>query len=118
MEKLEEHDSVSIGVSISAMSVIFCGLIFPFIALKVVGRIAVNLNKRNAMKTKGTDKIEAKELSQASDEVYAVISVVLYEIQDEVHDVEKTVPAITHVKHSYSPWSSEIYALHGNPNRK
>ncbi len=27
MEKFEEHDSVGIGMSISAMSVVFCGLI-------------------------------------------------------------------------------------------
>ncbi len=65
MEKFEEHDSVGIGMSISAMSVVFCGLILLFIAFKVVGKVAVNLSKRNAMKAKGIDKVEAKELSQA-----------------------------------------------------
>ena len=62
MEKFEEHDSVGIGMSISAMSVVFCGLILLFIAFKVVGKVAVNLSKRNAMKAKGIDKVEAKEL--------------------------------------------------------
>ena len=60
MEKFEEHDSVGIGMSISAMSVVFCGLILLFIAFKVVGKVAVNLSKRNAMKAKGIDKVEAK----------------------------------------------------------
>lgn len=64
MEKFEEHDSVGIGMSISAMSVVFCGLILLFIAFKVVGKVAVNLSKRNAMKAKGIDKVEAKELSR------------------------------------------------------
>ena len=42
------------------MSVVFCGLILLFIAFKVVGKVAVNLSKRNAMKAKGIDKVEAK----------------------------------------------------------
>ena len=118
MEKFEEHDSVGIGMSISAMSVVFCGLILLFIAFKVVGKVAVNLSKRNAMKAKGIDKVEAKELSQATSEVYAAISMALHEMQDEVHDVEETVLTITRVKRSYSPWSSKIYTLRENPNRK
>ena len=118
MEKFEEHDSDGIGMSISAMSVVFCGLILLFIAFKVVGKVAVNLSKRNAMKAKGIDKVEAKELSQAPGEVYAAISMALHEMQDEVHDVEETVLTITRVKRSYSPWSSKIYTLRENPNRK
>ena len=118
MEQFEEHDSAGIGMSISAMSVVFCGLILLFIAFKVVGKVAVNLSKRNAMKAKGIDKVEAKELSQAPGEVYAAISMALHEMQDEVHDVEETVLTITRVKRSYSPWSSKIYTLRENPNRK
>ena len=118
MDKVEEHDSAGIGMSISAMSVVFCGLILLFIAFKVVGKVAVNLSKRNAMKAKGIDKVEAKELSQAPGEVYAAISMALHEMQDEVHDVEETVLTITRVKRSYSPWSSKIYTLRENPNRK
>ena len=118
MEKFEEHDSAGIGMSISAMSEVFCGLILLFNAYKVVGNDADNLSKRNAMKAKGIDKVEAKELSQAPGEVYAAISMALHEMQDEVHDVEETVLTITRVKRSYSPWSSKIYTLRENPNRK
>lgn len=61
MEKFEEHDSVGIGMAISAMSVVFCGLILLYISFKIIGKISVNLSKRNAMKAKGiTDKQEAK----------------------------------------------------------
>ena len=118
MEKFEEHDSVGIGMSISAMSVVFCGLILLYIAFKVVGKVTVNLSKRNTMKSKGIDKHEAKELSQAPGEVYAAISMALHEMQDEVHDVEETVLTITRVKRSYSPWSSKIYTLRETPPRK
>ena len=94
------------------------GLILLFIAFKIVGKVAVNLSKRNAMKSKGIDKHEAKELSQAPGEVYAAISMALHEMQDEVHDVEETVLTITRVKRSYSPWSSKIYTLRETPPRK
>ncbi|WP_294628875.1 OadG family transporter subunit [uncultured Bacteroides sp.] len=116
-EKFEEHDAVGIGMSISAMSVVFSGLLLLFIAFKIVGKIAVNLSKRNAMKSKGVDKHEAKELSQAPGEVYAAISMALHEMQDEVHDVEETVLTITRVKRSYSPWNSKIYTLRETPKK-
>ena len=121
MEKFEEHDSNGIGMSISAMSVVFCGLILLFIAFKIVGRVSVSLSKRNAMKAKGiTDKQEAKEkkLGEAPGEIFAAIAMAMHEMQSDVHDVEETVLTITRVKRSYSPWSSKIYTLRETPHKK
>ena len=121
MEKFEEHDSDGIGMSISAMSVVFCGLILLFIAFKIVGRVSVSLSKRNAMKAKGiTDKQEAKEkkLGEAPGEIFAAIAMAMHEMQSDVHDVEDTVLTITRVKRSYSPWSSKIYTLRETPQKK
>ena len=121
MEKFEEHDSNGIGMSISAMSVVFCGLILLFIAFKIVGKASVSLSKRNAMKAKGiTDKQEAKEkkLGEAPGEIFAAIAMALHEMQSDVHDVEDTVLTITRVKRSYSPWSSKIYTLRETPLKK
>ena len=121
MEKFEEHDSDGIGMSISAMSVVFCGLILLFIAFKIVGKASVSLSKRNAMKAKGiTDKQEAKEkkLGEAPGEIFAAIAMAMHEMQSDVHDVEDTVLTITRVKRSYSPWSSKIYTLRETPLKK
>lgn len=121
MEKFEEHDSDGIGMSISAMSVVFCGLILLFVAFKIVGKASVSLSKRNAMKAKGiTDKQEAKEkkLGEAPGEVFAAIAMAMHEMQSDVHDVEDTVLTITRVKRSYSPWSSKIYTLRETPLKK
>ena len=121
MEKFEEHDSVGIGMSISAMSVVFFGLILLYVSFKVVGRVSVNLSKRNAMKAKGiTDKQEAKEkkLGEAPGEIFAAIAMAMHEMQSDVHDVEDTVLTITRVKRSYSPWSSKIYTLRETPLKK
>ena len=121
MEKFEEHASNGIGMSISAMSVVFCGLILLFIAFKIVGKASVSLSKRNAMKAKGiTDKQEAKEkkLGEAPGEIFAAIAMAMHEMQSDVHDVEDTVLTITRVKRSYSPWSSKIYTLRETPLKK
>ena len=121
MEKFEEHDSNGIGMSISAMSVVFCGLILLFIAFKIVGKASVSLSKRNAMKAKGiTDKQEAKEkkLGEAPGEIFAAIAMAMHEMQSDVHDGEDTVLTITRVKRSYSPWSSKIYTLRETPLKK
>ncbi len=121
MEKFEEHDSNGIGMSISAMSVVFCGLILLFIAFKIVGKASVSLSKRNAMKAKGiTDKQEAKEkkLGEAPGEIFAAIAMAMHEMQSDVHDVEDTVLTITRVKRSYSQWSSKIYTLRETPLKK
>ena len=121
MEKFQEHDSAGVGMSISAMSVVFSGLLLLFIAFKVIGRISISLSRRNAMKVKGiTDKKEAKEkkLGEAPSEVFAAIAMAMHEMQNDVHDVEETVLTITRVKRSYSPWSSKIYTLRETPHKK
>ena len=102
-------------------TIVFCGLILLYISFKIIGKISVNLSKRNAMKAKGiTDKQEAKEkqLGQAPGEVFAAISMAMHEFQSDVHDVEDTILTITRVKRSYSPWSSKIYTLRETPHKK
>ncbi len=121
MEKFAEHDSTGIGMSISAMSVVFFGLILLYISFKLIGKASVNLSKRNAMRAKGiTDKQEAKEkrLGEAPGEIFAAISLAMHEMQSDVHDVEDTVLTITRIKRSYSPWSSKIYTLRETPFKK
>lgn len=121
MEKFVEHDGAGIGMAISAMSVVFSGLLLLFVSFYVVGRLSVRFLKKNAMKAKGiTDKQEAKEkkLGQAPGEVFAAIAMAMHEYQSDVHDVEDTVLTITRVKRSYSPWSSKIYTLRETPHKK
>ena len=72
MDKFEQHDPAGIGMAISAMSVVFCGLILLYLCFKFIGKAAIALRKRNAMKVHNiTDKAEAKEkgLGEAPGEV-------------------------------------------------
>ena len=121
MEKFEKHDPVGIGMAISAMSVVFTGLILLYICFKLVGKSAIALRKRNAMKAQNiTDKQEAKDkgLGEAPGEVIAAISMALHEAIGAEHDVEETILTISRVKRSYSPWNSKIYTLRETPHKK
>lgn len=121
MDKFEQHDPVGIGMAISAMSVVFLGLILLYICFKLIGKAAIKLRKRNAMIAHNiTDKQEAKEkkLGEAPGEVIAAISMALHEAQGADHDVEETILTISRVKRSYSPWSSKIYTLRETTHKK
>ena len=121
IDKFEQHDPVGIGMAISAMSVVFLGLILLYICFKLNGKAAIKLRKRNAMIAHNiTDKQEAKEkkLGEAPGEVIAAISMALHEAQGADHDVEETILTISRVKRSYSPWSSKIYTLRETPHKK
>ena len=121
MDKFEQLDPVGIGMAISAMSVVFLGLILLYICFKLIGKAAIKLRKRNAMIAHNiTDKQEAKEkkLGEAPGEVIAAISMALHEAQGADHDVEETILTISRVKRSYSPWSSKIYTLRETPHKK
>lgn len=121
MDKFELHDPVGIGMAISAMAVVFSGLLLLYLSFKFIGKSAIALRKRNAMKAQNvTDKQEAKDkkLGEAPGEVIAAITMALYEMQGEGHDVEETILTISRVKRSYSPWSSKIYTLRETPNKK
>lgn len=121
MDKFEQHDSVGIGMTITAMCVVFTGLILLYLCFKLVGKIAIKLRKRNAMIAHNiTDKQEAKDrkFGETPGDVIAAISMALHETQGADHDVEETILTISRVKRSYSPWSSKIYTLRENPHKK
>ena len=120
MEKFQSHDSAGVGMSITAMSVVFTGLILLYICFRIIGKAAISLRRRNAMEVKDiTCKEEAKEkkLGEAPGEVIAAITLAMHEMQNDVHDVEDTVLTITRVKRTYSPWSSKIYTLRELPKK-
>ena len=120
MEKFQSHDSAGVGMSITAMSVVFFGLILLYICFRGIGKLAIMLRRRNAMEAKDIkceEEAKEKKLGEAPGEVIAAISLAMHEMQNDVHDVEDTVLTITRVKRSYSPWSSKIYTLRELPKK-
>ena len=120
MEKFQSHDSSGVGMSITAMSVVFFGLILLYICFRGIGKLAIMLRRRNAMEAKDIkceEEAKEKKLGEAPGEVIAAISMAMHEMQNDVHDVEDTVLTITRVKRTYSPWSSKIYTLRELPKK-
>ena len=120
MEKFQSHDSSGVGMSITAMSVVFFGLILLYICFRLIGQAAISLRRRNAMEAKDIkceEEAKEKKLGEAPGEVIAAISLAMHEMQNDVHDVEDTVLTITRVKRTYSPWSSKIYTLRELPKK-
>jgi Na+-transporting methylmalonyl-CoA/oxaloacetate decarboxylase gamma subunit len=120
IESFKKHDSMGVGMSVTAMTVVFIGLILLYVAFKVIGKSSVKLTKRNAMKAHGiTDKTEAKEKfeGELSGEQCAAIAMAMHEYMNDVHDVEDMVLTMQKVGRTYSPWSSKIYTLREIPRR-
>lgn len=119
IENFQKNDPVGVGMTLTAMAVVFIGLIALYLSFKIIGKLAVHGSKRRAQKaaTAGNTKI-ADNAGEESGEIFAAIATALYEMNDDNHDIENTVLTIHKVQRTYSPWSSKIYTLRQNPNRK
>lgn len=116
IENFKQNDSLGIGMTLTAMVVVFLGLFLLYIIFKQVGKLAIAASKRNAQKAKGTTVVSA-DAGQESGEIFAAIATALYEMSDDNHDIEHTVLTIRKVARTYSPWSSKIYGLRDVPRK-
>ncbi len=120
MEKFGKHDPIGIGMAISAMSVVFLGLILLYICFKQVGKGAIALRKRNEAKAANTadaQQTSSNAPDEVPGEVAAAIAMALHEAQGADHDTEATVLTFNTGRNN-SPWSSKIYTLRETPHKK
>lgn len=95
-EKFAQHDANGIGMSITAMLVVFVGLILLYVLFRLLGlgmqsKISTEINNPETMKeNQSIAKTEGKE-----GEVYAAIAMALHEEMNNVHDIESGVLTIT-----------------------
>lgn len=115
IDNFKENDALGIGMTITAMAVVFMGLILLYLVFKIVGKTAIKVSKRNYLKANPT--IPTADMSEPSGEVFAAIATALYEFSEDAHDMENTVLTIRKVTRNYSPWSSKIYGLRDVPKK-
>ena len=115
IENFKRNDSLGIGMTITAMVVVFLGLLLLYLIFKQVGKAAIAASKRNAQKAGAPASASAPD--EVSGEVFAAIATALYEMSDDNHDIEHTVLTIRKVRRAYSPWSSKIYSLRETPRK-
>ena len=103
-------------MTITAMVVVFLGLILLYGAFKYVGKTAIRLSQRRAKKL-GVEHVKNEDNHIDEGAVFAAIATALYEIDEDVHDLENTVLTIHKVTRRYSPWSSKIYGMRDLPRK-
>lgn len=112
---LKENDPWGGLMTLTSMFVVFSGLFVLFIAFYITGNIAKWFTKRKAQESGKT--IVEDDDHELSGEVLAAISAAIYEMDQDVHDIESTILTIDEVKRKYSPWSSKIYGLRQIPKK-
>ncbi|RHJ92610.1 OadG family transporter subunit [Parabacteroides bouchesdurhonensis] len=117
IDNFKANDSLGIGMTLTAMAVVFTGLFLLFIIFKQIGKFSIAASKRNAQKASGSTSAVAANVGQESGEIFAAIGAALYEMSDDNHDIEHTVLTIRKVQRAYSPWSSKIYGLREVPKK-
>ncbi len=110
-------DPIGIGMTLTAMSVVFLALIMLYLSFKHIGKANIRAQVKKAA---GTAVITEKEIeeSEISGEVIAAISAALYLYETDEHDTESTILTINRVTKTYSPWSSKIYGLRQLPPKQ
>ncbi|HNQ13745.1 MAG TPA: lamin tail domain-containing protein, partial [Bacteroidia bacterium] len=98
------------------------GLFLLYFIFKQVGKVSIAASKRNAMRAKASSApvgsiAKEDELGEEAGEIFAAIATALYEVTEDVHDVENTVLTIQKVTRNYSPWSSKLYGLREIPKK-
>ncbi|MDR0732689.1 MAG: OadG family protein [Dysgonamonadaceae bacterium] len=117
VENLQANDGIGIGMTVTAMSIVFTCLAMLYFAFKLIGKISVRLSRRRAMVSSGLSREKAKEATEQSGELFAAIAMAIYEAT-ELHDEENTILTIKNKASIYSPWSSKIYTLREIPVKK
>jgi Na+-transporting methylmalonyl-CoA/oxaloacetate decarboxylase gamma subunit len=113
------NDPTGLGMSITAMGVVFLALAMLYLVFKYVGKFHVSSHKKRVIKqAEAAGEAIPSTLDVESGEIYAAIAMALYEYQSDVHDVEHTILTIEKVSRTYSPWSSKIYGLRQTPELK
>jgi hypothetical protein len=113
IDNFKTNDSTGAGMTLTAMMVVFVGLFILYFIFKQVAILAITAGKIRAKKAGATIMHEG----DISGETLAAISAALYELNEDVHDIERTVLTIQKVKRNYSPWSSKIYGLRDTPTK-
>lgn len=118
LENFQQNDPLGIGMTVTAMAVVFIGLMILFLVFKQIGNSAIKASKRNAQKAAAAGTTVSANVGEESGEILAAIAAALYEMSDDNHDIEHTVLTIRKVQRSYSPWSSKLYSLRQTPTKK
>ncbi|HHT30691.1 MAG: lamin tail domain-containing protein [Petrimonas mucosa] len=112
---LSESDPWGVIMTMTSMLVVFVGLLLLYLIFRAIGNTAKRISHKRVASTGTLSAVRSESL--LTGEVLAAISAAIYELNQDVHDVESTILTISEVKRKYSPWSSKLYTLRQDPRR-
>lgn len=117
VEKFAEADPDGIGMTITAISVVFLVLLVCAFAFGGLAYAIKMVSMRRQQRSNKEAGVPATKFSTEDipGDVMAAISMALYELQNDSHDIEETVLTIARTRRAYSPWNSKIYGLRQLP---
>lgn len=120
MEKFSQHDKSGIGMTVSAVSVVFSALLLLYLSFRFIGKYFSGSGEKKAAAPEPIAAVKAEEKKEskaevASDEVYAAIAMALYEMQGGMHDIESGVLTLVDQQ---SAWSAKSGFMRSKPERK
>jgi len=106
----------SIVIAIVGYVVVFASLVILFWLFNLLpGLIRLRIKRK---KGRGGESETESSAEEISGETTAAISMALHLWLSELHDEESGVLTIKKVSKAYSPWSSKIYAVRNQFNRR
>ncbi len=111
------------NVTTEALVIAVVGYVVVFVSLVLLFWCFTNIPKLIYMKRRKSKRGSREDADEApgnaiSGETTAAISMALHLYLSELHDEESGVLTIKKVSKSYSPWSSKIYAVRNQFNRR
>lgn len=106
----------SLVVAIVGYLVVFASLVLLFLFFNFLPKL-IYLKVGNLLRKKGKEVPDIKEMGIPG-ETTAAISMALHLYFSDFHDEESGVLTIKKVSKAYSPWSSKIYAVRNQFNRR
>jgi len=119
-----QHDPYGGYMAILGMGIVFLALVILVIVFSYTPNIISFDFKTffNGLFEKKAEKSQDEEVktvkSDLSGEVNAAIATALFLYKSELHDNESAILTISKVSRTYSPWSSKIYGLRNQPQKR
>lgn len=108
-EKFAESDARGVGMAITAMSVVFSGLIILYIMFRLLGLLMQSKKSTESPKVETkTENNSTAKTGEKDGEIYAAIAMALHEELGNVHDEESGILTITR---NTSEWNAKHQML-------
>lgn len=111
IDRLKESDPHGGIMTLTAMLVVFSGLLVLSIVFWCIGKVSIRISRKKAIDAGANPGTPGSGSEGMNGEISAAICMALSEEQNEAHDTENMILTIRKVERKYSPWSSKIYGM-------